>query len=152
MAFVLLCMPELLVLVLIIILNVQRERQIPGMPSLHCHCLWEFRYILSPFVQLFILLFCLIFLLIYFCVCWFQSVIYWDLYGTNMTEWPLNTATSVHNRLWRPIMWGIKHPTFSRQSSQMAVRLSALCAGQALLPRSIFWYSFLLEVKSTPEP
>jgi hypothetical protein len=34
----------------------------------------------------------------------------------------------------------------------MAVILWALRAGHALLPRTIFWYSFLLEAESTPGP
>jgi hypothetical protein len=33
----------------------------------------------------------------------------------------------------------------------MAVRLSALHAGHDVLPRNIFWYSFLSEAESTPE-
>jgi hypothetical protein len=39
---------------------------------------------------------------------------------------------------------------FRTTGSQMAVILSALCAGCILLPRHIFWYSFLLEAESTP--
>jgi hypothetical protein len=42
------------------------------------------------------------------------------------------------NRPWRPIgLWDVKDPTLSRQSAQMAVRLSALRASRDLLPRNI---------------
>jgi hypothetical protein len=34
----------------------------------------------------------------------------------------------------------------------MAVRMLALRAGRTLLPTNIFWYSFLIEVESTPGP
>jgi hypothetical protein len=45
---------------------------------------------------------------------------------------------------------GVKDPTLSRQSTQkMAVRLSVICTGRALVPRNTvyFCYSFLFEVE-----
>jgi hypothetical protein len=42
------------------------------------------------------------------------------------------------NRPWRPIwLWDVEAPTFSLDSSQMAVRMSALRAGRRLPPRKI---------------
>jgi hypothetical protein len=57
------------------------------------------------------------------------------------------------NRLWRPIgLWDIEAPTFSGQSAH---RWQSDCrphAPAALYTWEDFWYSFLLEAKSTPGP
>jgi hypothetical protein len=39
---------------------------------------------------------------------------------------------------------------FQAIGSKMAVRLSAFNAGRALIPKKIFWYSFLLEAEYIP--
>jgi hypothetical protein len=55
-------------------------------------------------------------------------------------------------RPWRPLgLWEIEAPTFSDIGSQMAAALSALLAGQFLLP-GWFLVFILLEAESTPGP
>jgi hypothetical protein len=50
------------------------------------------------------------------------------------------------NRPWRPIgLWDVKDPTLSRQSAQMAARLSAaLHTGRDILPRNINFLVLIL--------
>jgi hypothetical protein len=51
------------------------------------------------------------------------------------------------NRPWKPIgLWDVKNSTLSRQTAQMAVRLSALRTSSDLLPRNIHF--LLLELTS----
>jgi hypothetical protein len=54
---------------------------------------------------------------------------------------------STRNWPWRPIrLWDVTNSTLSRQSTQMAVRLSALRTSRDLLPRNIHF--LLLELSS----
>jgi hypothetical protein len=70
-------------------------------------------------------------------------------------RWLLTDYTPLYscNRPWRSIgLWDVEVPTFSRTiCSKTAVSLSALRVAHPLTPEDS-WYSFLLEVQSTPEP
>jgi hypothetical protein len=56
--------------------------------------------------------------------------------GTTISFQPVNLCPC--NRPWRTIgLWDVEAPTFSIQSAQTAVRLSALRAGRPLPPRKI---------------
>jgi hypothetical protein len=57
------------------------------------------------------------------------------------------------NRPWRPVgLWDVEVPTFSRQSAHRRRLGCQLYAPASLYPQENSWYSFLLEVKSTPGP
>jgi hypothetical protein len=72
-----------------------------------------------------------------------------NLWGENRKE---NSYPS--NRPWRPIgLWDVKNATLSRQSAQLAVRLSALRISRDPLPRNInFLLLELISVTSWVQP